>query len=263
MEASHTGAEDAMPGVAVSSPYLAAVASDLLGDTYPLVVLSKPGMCPGHFDLPPSLVRRVRTSQLLVRFVFQQSLDGRLADSGGTPPKCIAVDLPGGMCEPDSYAVACRQMASAFVTEGLLTSEEANARLTAIQCRMDALSAWAAEQIAAAGLEQAAVLAAGHQAAFCRGLGLNVVATFSAADTALPSQINQAVQQGREANVRIILANLPEGRQLADALADRIGARVVVFGNIPDSDGPDSGAPEAFDHLVRGNVAALVKAAGP
>jgi hypothetical protein len=58
--------------------------------------------------------------------------------------------------------------------------------------------------------------------------------------------------------VQWIVANLPEGRQAADALADRFAAKVVVFGNFPDGQGLDS-----FDRLVRDNVTLLVKAVQP
>ncbi len=252
-------ASDAPPAaLAVSSPYLAAVVGDLVGEALPMVALAEPGMCPGHFDLRPSLIRRAVECRLLVRFAFQQSLDGRLAGGGRTPPEVVAVELAGGMCEPASYADAARQVADALVANGLLERADADARLADVAARMDALTDWAAEQIAAAGLDGAPVLTSGHQAAFARSLGLDVAATFSAADTALPSQINQAVKQGQAAGVRLIVANLPEGRQLADALADRLDAAVVVFGNFPEADGP-----EAFDRLVRGNVTALVEAAGP
>ncbi len=254
----HTAAEGGVAAVAVSSPYLAAIVTDLAGDTLPLVALAEPSMCPGHFDLRPSLVRRAADCRLLVRFAFQQSLDARLGFTGRTPRNVVGVDLPGGMCEPASYVAACRQVAEAIMAEGLLPRDEVETRLAEVSARMEGLHAWAVRQVAAAGLDGAPVLASGHQAAFCRGLGLDVVGTFSAADTALPSQINLAVQHGREARVRMIVANLPEGRQLADALADRLGARVVVFGNFPSPD-----KPEAFDALVRQNVEALVEAAAP
>ncbi len=256
--ASDAEGEPNVPAVAVSSPYLAAVATDLLGDAAPLVVLAEPGMCPGHFDLRPSLVRRAMECRLLLRMDFQQSLDARFRGSGREPPPVVAVGAAGGLCEPATYAAVSRQAADAFVAAGLLAHENADARLAGVLDRMDALSAWARGEIVAANLDGAPVLASGHQASFCRLLGLDVVGTFSAADTALPSQINEAVQRGLEDGVRLIVANLPEGRQLADALADRLGARVVVFGNFPEVDGP-----EAFDRLVRRNVTALIEAARP
>jgi len=245
------------PSIAVASSYLAAAAGELLGEDEPLVELAEPGMCPGHVDLRPSQVRRLRTCQLLVRFDFQQSLDSRLGEDAERA-RVVVVAMPGGLCEPASYGSACRRIAEALGQRGWLSREEVAKKTAAIARRMDELARWARGQIGEAGLGGAPVLASVHQAAFCRWLGLDVVATFSAVDTATPGQIDEAVKTGDRAGVRLVVANLPEGRQLADALADRLGAKVVVFDNFPRRRGS-----QAFDELVRANVAALVEAARP
>jgi ABC-type Zn uptake system ZnuABC Zn-binding protein ZnuA len=162
------------------------------------------------------------------------------------------------MCEPRSFLEACQQVADALVADGVVTRAQVDQRLAATAQRMTELNTWASQQIAAAGLDKSPVMASRHQEAFCRGLGLDVVATFPAADISVPSEINDAVRQGKQASIEWIIANLPEGRQAADALADRFAAKVVVFANFPDGQGPDS-----FDRLVRDNVSLLVKAAQP
>jgi zinc transport system substrate-binding protein len=241
--------------VAVASPLLTAAVRELDDDTIPLVELAEPGMCPGHFDLRPSQVRRILASRLVVRFDFQKSLDARLTSASGQPPPVAAIHVAGGMCEPTTFTDVCRQVSEALVQEGLITADQAAARLAGVAQRMEQLDAALQAEVAAAGLASRRVLASRHQAAFCTRLGLQVVGTFPSADVALPSEINGAVRQGQESGVELIIANVPEGRQAADALADRFGARVVVFGNFPDGQGRDS-----FDRLVRGNLSSLVEA---
>ncbi|NLX55526.1 MAG: zinc ABC transporter substrate-binding protein [Planctomycetaceae bacterium] len=254
-EAVAAGEEASVPPISVASPFLAAVTRELVGETIPLLTLAEPGMCPGHFDLRPSQVRQAQRCQVVVRFDFQQSLDARLTATRGPSPTIAAVHVSGGMCEPQSYVEAGRQVADALVAAGLLARDAADERLVAVEQRMDALQAWAREQIVSAGLDQVAVMASRHQADFCRSLGLHVVATFPSVDESIPSEINRAVQQGQKSGIAWVVANLPEGRQAADALADRLSAQVVVFGNFPDGQGTDS-----FDRLVRDNVTSLVKA---
>jgi len=243
--------------IATSNTYLASAVRSVMGDRAALLVLAEPGMCPGHFDLRPSQLRRLRSCDLMLRFDFQQSLDSRLGGLDDSP-RVVAVRVPGGMCEAESYISACRQVAAALTDAGLISQAEAEPRLAKIARRMDQLSDWARTRLKLAGLEGAPVLSSGHQAAFCRRLGVNVVGTFSAADTATPGQIDAAVKQGDEAGVRFVIANLPEGRQLADALAGRLGAKVVVFGNFPAL-----GEAQAFDELFRHNVNALLEVAKP
>ena len=56
-----------------------------------------------------------------------------------------------------------------------------------------------------------------------------------------------------------MVANRPEGRRAADALAKRLGAQVVVLGNFPD---PQEGHA-LFDDLLRANVNLLIEAGRP
>lgn len=241
--------------VAVANSFLGAVVRELVGDDVKLVALAEPGMCPGHFDLRPSQVRQVQQCQLLLRFDFQQSIDKVLERAGDRVPRIAVVQITGGLCEPSSLVDASRQVAGVLVDVGLLSRAVADQRVAATADRMNNLATWAREQIDAAQLAELRVMTSRHQEAFCRGLGLHVVATFPTADDSTTSEMDDAVSQGREGQVNLIVANLPEGRQAADALADRFAAAVVVFGNFPDGKGTDS-----FDRLVRDNVQLLVKA---
>lgn len=243
--------------VAAGSSYLECAARDLLGDGTPLMRLAEPGMCPGHFDLRPAQVQRLRRCRVLLRFSFQASLDRQA--SGAASLTVVSITAPDGMCVPDTYLAVCRQAAGAFVRAGMLTQEAAQAGLAAIEKRIASTGESARQAIRAVGLHGAPVLASGHQAAFCRYLGLRVVAAISGSDTAAVRQIDDALRMAREAGCRLVVANRPEGTQLAESIADRLGAKVVVFDNFPDM----TAAQPDFDSLVRQNVRRLVFAAGP
>jgi zinc transport system substrate-binding protein len=242
--------------VAVSSPYLEAAVRDVLLKGVPLVRLAGPAMCPGHFDMRPSQVSELAKCRLLVRFDFQQGLDEKAGAREGGPLKSLAVQVPGGLCEPESYLAVCRQIADHFVSAGELSQRAAEDRLTLVAQRAESLNRTASQKIDAARLRDTPVLASGHQAAFCHWLGLRVAATFSGSDTAGTREIDQAVTAGETAKAKIIVANEPEGRKLADALADRLHAKVVVFANFPEPD-----QAQAFDALVQRNLAALLAVA--
>jgi zinc transport system substrate-binding protein len=236
---------------------LECAAGDLLGGTPPVLRLAEPGMCPGHFDIRPSQVAALRRCRVLLRFDFQQSLDRKLAAAVDDGLTIAEIRVGGGLCEPSSYLDACRQTAGALVAAGLLDRTGADERLRRIARRMEETAAACRQQVQA--LAGVPVLASVHQEGFCRWLGLDVVAVFSAADTAGVGQVDDAVRQGEAAGAALVIANFPEGRKLADALAGRLGATVVVFGNFPALDRGHA----RFDDLVAANVAALVKAAGP
>jgi len=244
------------PRVAASSTYLAAAARDFLGTDEPVLELAEPGTCPGHFDLRPSQITKLRACRVLLRFDFQSAWDAKLADLAAGGLRIVPIAASGGLCVPDTYLGVCRQVAHAFVEAGLLSHAGAEARLNDIADRLRRLTTWTRDQVTAAELPQRSVLTSRHQADFCRFLGLDVVGVFNSPDAASVQEINQVVRAGKA--VWLVVANEPEGTDLADALADRLAARLVVFANFP---GQEHG--HRFDDLVRSNVERLLAAARP
>lgn len=243
--------------LAVSNTYLEAALRDLLDQTTPVLRLTEPGMCPGHFDLRPSQIDALRGCRLLLRLDFQTSLDAKLNQLTQRGLRIAPVTPTGGLGQPSSYLATCRQVADVLVDLDLVERDAADERLAAIEQRLAEHTTWAQQRIAEAKLNGAPVVASVHQAALCRFLGLDIVATFSGADRALAGEIDRALEQATVA--RMVIANRPEGRRLADALGTRLGVPVVVFGNFPDLERHDG----RFDRLFRDNVQRLVDAATP
>jgi hypothetical protein len=194
-----------------------------------------------------------------LRFDFQRSLDTKFAGDGNPGLAVAEIALRRGMGVPATYLEACRQAADPFVTLGLISRCEADARLDAIGTRLEWLAGDARHRLAEAGLSGLPVVASAHQRDFCEWLGLKVVAAFRPADTASVSEIEQAVEAGSLARVSLVVANLPEGRRTADALAERLRARVVVLENFPAL----HGGQVSFDQMLAANLAELLRAAAP
>jgi zinc transport system substrate-binding protein len=243
--------------IAASNSYLEAAVRDLLGDDTRVLPLAGPGMCPGHFDVRPSQMEALRHCRLLLRFDFQKTLDTKLAEMTRRGLRIVEIPVGGGMCMPATYRAVCGEVAAALVERGLIESAAAGRRLDEIQARLDGLDAWVRETVASGAVRGRPAITSGHQAAFCRFLGLDVRATFNGTDATSTREIDDALREGSTA--ALIVANVPEGRRLADALAARLGARVVVFDNFPH---PDHHAGR-FDDLVRENAKRLIEAARP
>ena len=243
--------------LAAASSYLECAARDLLGSSVEFVRLAEPGMCPGHFDLRPSQFSDLNQCRALLRFDFQKAVDGKLTSLVEGGMRIVEVTGSGGMGETASYLRACRELAEAFVASGLLAREAAAPRLADVAARVNACAAKLQRECQDAGINSLPVLASGHQKDFCTSLGLRVVTSFRAPDLARIREVDNAVQLARESGVKLVIANRPEGRRLADALAERLGAKVVEFANFPD---PRQGQP-AFDQMISANVRALLDAA--
>ena len=246
-----------LPKVGAANSYVECAARDILATPVSFVRLAEPGMCPGHFDLRPSQVAELGRCRMLLRFDFQNSLDGRLVGAPGAGPRIVGVGVEGGLCQPGSYLSVCERLAQALVAEGLVESRAAEGRLKIVSERVNSGAARLRESVRGAGLSGLPVVTSIHQRAFCEELGLTVAATFRASDAARMSEVDAVIEAAQKAGVKWVIANLPEGRRLADALASRLDAKVVVFGNFPDP----GRSPAAFDALLESNVHALLAAA--
>ena len=130
-------------------------------------------------------------------------------------------------------------------------------RLIAVEKRLADLSAEVRAKIADAGLRGEKVICSEHQSSFCRWLGLEIVAEFSRAENMTSSAVQQVIAAGERSDAGMVIANLQEGRQAADSIANRLRAAVIVFSNFPSMDS----AQQQFDDLVLSNVESLVRGA--
>ena len=251
--------EQKQPQIAVTNSYLQCVVEDLCKGQTDILCLTPPGMCPGHFDISPGQVSKLCKCRILLRFDFQNSIDDSLSRMKGKGLKIGSVRALPGLCVPETYLAACGDVYNILSSEYPQREAEYNERLKLIEKRLENLSNELLMKIEQSGLESAKVLASDHQSQFCKWLGLETIATFVGSDTETVFNIHQCLEKASEDTVRFIIANKQQGTALADALAERLGAKVVVFSNFPDVDGGQND----FDRLLAENVQALLEAAKP
>jgi ABC-type Zn uptake system ZnuABC Zn-binding protein ZnuA len=245
--------ESDRPEVVATSPYLGSAVREFLGDSVKLASFCGPGACPGHFDIRPSQIEQARSSRLFLRFTFQAGLDQRLVDgSGKSEVPIVVIRLEKGMGHEDAYQEACQQVGDALVKAGLIKKEQVWPKLERISFRLNAIF----NRIRAELKEWAdcPVLTSSHQTDFCRSIGLNVVGDFVSTGIT-PSDLNELVVLGEREKVKAVIANRPEGTRIARRLAERLGAKLIVFENVPD---PEDSIP--FDSMVARNADYLKQA---
>jgi zinc transport system substrate-binding protein len=246
--------DDGRVRVAVSNTYLGCAVKDALGGKAEVVALAGAGACPGHFDLRPSQVAELRSCDVLVRFGFQQALEDQLRRSCPDLP-VIRVNVAGGLSVPETYVNVLETVASEFVRfRPALHSRatrpvDAIGRVRELEGRLSPADGDGQQDSPLLGVP---VVASRHQAELIRWRGMDVVAVLPAPDAMRPSDLSEAINEGRTAGVKLVVANRPEGRKLADAVAGRLGVEVVVLDNFPEGVEPGD-----FDAMVRRNVERL------
>lgn len=251
----NTTSDQSQPEVAVTNSYLQCVVNDLCEYQKGVLCLTPPGMCPGHFDISPGQVNKLCKCRILLRFDFQKGIDESLSRMKDKGLKIGSVQALAGLCVPETYLAACQDVCSILSQQYPERENRYKQRVKLIERRLENVSKELHAKIKQASLENAKVLASNHQARFCDWLGLETIATFVGSDIETISNIQKCLEKAKEHNIRFIIANKQEGTALAEALAERLGAKVVVFSNFPDVDNRTN----AFDRLLSENVHALLE----
>jgi ABC-type Zn uptake system ZnuABC Zn-binding protein ZnuA len=244
--------------IAVTNSYLECAVRDLCGDDTKVLCLAPPGMCPGHFDISPSQVRWLCDCRVLLLFDFQEQVVQTLARVKERGLKMALVEETGGLCVPDTYLAACRQVSDILASEYPEMTARYQRRLQEIEKDLKDLSQELHRKIQQAYISSAKVLASHHQADFLNWLGLETIETFVGSDVETTAGVDRCISKARGQDVRFVVANKQEGTEMAKALAERLKARAVVFSNFPELIGQKSG----FEQLLRTNVDELLRANG-
>ena len=244
--------------IAVTNSYLGCVVRELCGDDTEVLCLAPPGMCPGHFDISPSQVRRLCDCRILLLFDFQKQVVKTLSRVKEKGLKTALVRKTGGLCVPETYLAVCRQVSDILASEYPEMTARYQQRLQEIENDLKNLSQELREKIRQAGILSTKVLASHHQADFLNWLGLETIETFVGSDVETITGVDRCISKAQGQDVRFVVANKQEGTAMAKALAERLGARAVVFSNFPEFIGQEVG----FDQLLRANVDTLIRANG-
>ena len=242
--------------IAVTNSYLGCAVLDLCGDDTEVLCLAPPGMCPGHFDISPSQVKQLCDCRMLLLFDFQKQVAETLSRMKERGLKTTLVGEPGGLCVPETYLAICREVSDILSSEYPERKARYQQMLEVIGNDLKHLQQELFEKMQQAGISSAKVLASNHQADFMSWLGLETVATFVGSDIETVTGIEQCIRKAKGQEIRFVVANKQEGTALAKALAERLGAKAVVFSNFPELRGQASG----FHALLRANVDALIRA---
>ena len=246
------------PQIAVSSSYLAAAVRDICGDDTDVLLLTPPGMCPGHFDISPSQISQLSQSRLLLVFDFQYSVADSLRRLEQKGLNIRSVPAPEGLCVPQNYVAVVKFTAELLSEINPEKTDFYQAKTEQIEERIKELSAMLRAKARCAKVCKKNAIVAAHQLNFANWLGVRVVSVFGDNDNQTAYDISNTLEQVGDADVAVIIANKQQGSAAADALANRFEATVVQWSNFPEL-GNEQNIPD-FDKLVIDNVCNLLAA---
>lgn len=247
--------------VVTSTSLIASIAERVGGDLAKVVNIIPPAQCPGHFDVKPGDIQKLADADLFLLHGWQgEKFSQELIASADNPGLTVVkINVQGNWMTPSVQAQATDQVADALCqidAENCSTYRQSAAEYKNI---VEAKGEQIKTEIASANLSSINVLCSDQQAGFVAWTGLNVVATYGEPDSLTPQVVAGLVDQGREANVTLIIDNLQSGQDAGEGLAGELGCRRIVLSNFPG--GFDD--TETWEKAIDRNIELILDAVTP
>jgi zinc transport system substrate-binding protein len=221
--------------VVTSTSLIASIAERVGGDLAKVVNIIPPAQCPGHFDVKPGDIQKLADADLFLLHGWQgEKFSQDLIASANNPDLTVVkINVQGNWMTPPAQAQATDQIASALCQvdagNSSIYQQSATEYKDLVETKGDEIKA----RIASANLSALNVLCSDQQAGFVAWTGLNVVATYGEPDSLTLQVVAGLVDQGREANVTLIIDNLQSGERAGEGIAEELGCRRIVLSNFP------------------------------
>ncbi|MCK5242079.1 zinc ABC transporter substrate-binding protein [bacterium] len=209
-----------------------------------IVMILPPGACPGHFDLKPDILLKMRRAATVIRHGYQAELENKLKQLGADKVKLITVETPGSLVIPDNYEKLIDQITDVLCREYPDKKQElVNNKQTSLN-KIKKIKKEIMEECYL--WKDQPVIAAFHQKQFAVYLGLEVVGVLKRAEEMTPLDLKKLMRT----KAAMIIGNYQSGAESAKALSKRMNLPVAILSNFPDTQGYGQG----YEKLVRGNI---------
>ncbi|MBN2368973.1 MAG: zinc ABC transporter substrate-binding protein, partial [Vicinamibacteria bacterium] len=212
--------------------------------------LLPPASCPGHFDLSPRVIPTLRAAALVIRHSYQDVLEQKLAALGASDVSIVNAKTPVSLMIPSNYVALEESIAAAL--ERALPDCAPRVRASLETSRRHAANVARDALARTRAVRDAPVIASAHQAAFCRWLGLDVLAEIPRPEDVSPREMGRLLAM----KPLFVVGNLQEGDQAVRALGERLGVPVVILSNFPDVNGYGA----TYADLMQANIGRIMEA---
>lgn len=193
------------------------------------------GMCPGHFDISPGEVARIKGSDLFIAHGFERFLRDLVNGDNDAIP-LVSVGVHENWMLPGVYIEAVER-----ITDILSTQCPASASLfeeNAARYRADIRHEEHRLLTELAYLRDTPVICSEMNASFIRWLGFSVVATFPRDEDISVRGLRDIVIAAKRGGVRCVFDNLQSSGRVGRTLASELGVPLVMLSNFPSERSP-------------------------
>jgi len=193
------------------------------------------GMCPGHFDISPGVIQRIKRSNLFIAHGFERFLQNLVNDDNDAIP-LVRVGVHENWMIPDVHIEAVERITdilSAQCPASAAFFEENAARYCAdIRHQEHRLL----DELAY--LRDTPVICSDLNAPFIEWLGFSVVETFPRDEDISVKGLHDIVVAAKRGGVRCVFDNLQSSGKVGKTLASELGIPLIMLSNFPNERSP-------------------------
>ncbi|MEO0080721.1 MAG: zinc ABC transporter substrate-binding protein [candidate division WOR-3 bacterium] len=217
--------------VVTTTTLISSIVEAIGGKYVQATAIAPGGMCPGHFDIPPSAVAAANDAQLLLNHGWEEwfaKLEQALHN-----PRVIrrTLSTKGNWMVPAIHKQAVKEVLQLLVE---IDSAHADSFRLAAQyytAQIDSAAAQACSLFSGRAMPR--VIAAEHQAPFLRWLGFSVVATYGRPEEFTAQELVRLARVMADSGVMLVVDNLQSGSDAGKPLAEAHGVAHVTLTNFP------------------------------
>ncbi len=221
--------------VVTSTSLIEYIVREVGGNNVEVINMVPPNQHPGNFDVKPGDIEKLANASpfLLHGYPGEAYADKLIASANNQNLVVSKISIDGNWMIPSVQAMATDIIAgilsevdpsnaSSYMNSADNYKKKIQAKETAIKNRL-----------LEADVMKINVIASIRQADFLGWAGFNVIATFGGTQSLTPQVVKDLVDQGRAANVVLIVNNIQDGQDAGKAIAEELDAQNLNISNFP------------------------------
>ncbi|MDN5347676.1 MAG: zinc/manganese transport system substrate-binding protein [Clostridia bacterium] len=221
--------------VATGTSLIADIVQSVGGDKVEVVNIVPPTACPGHFDLKPSDVQKLAEAKLFLRHDWQGKMFTKeLIDSVHNKDlQVVEIAVAGNWMAPPVQKEAVKKIAGVLMEKDPAHKSYYEENVKRLLSSIEDKEKEIRSRLEAAHAGNVKVICSEMQQGFLKWAGFDVVATYGRPEELNPQKIQELINKGKQAGVKLVVDNLQSGPDAGVGIAKELGAAQVTISNFP------------------------------
>lgn len=242
------------PVIVVSTAILGSLIRDIGGDRFDIIPLIPPTSCPGHFDLKPHDVQKIRHADMIICHAYQEDLQYVLGQYVPDKKKWLIISEKHSLTIPRYFVETGEMMVERLSDTFAHHSSWMERRWERQKKNILAIEKRCAESFKNRA-ERYPLIVSYRQREFVESWGFPIVGVFDTPEGDSMKQLTAVIRNARKERVKAVIDNLQSSKRQGGVLAKKLGVPLIVLSNFPGVEGFGS----TFEDLLVSNCSKLTE----